>query len=58
LRYRVADARNFPSAVKRPNSGHYAAVETSQLIDWAGLRADLPARLRALAKTTTADDTC
>ena len=57
LRYAVADARNFLSAVKRQNSGYYAAVETSELFDRMGLRSDLPTRLRTLAKTATADDT-
>ncbi len=57
LRYAVADARNFLSAVKHQNSGYYATVETSELFDWAGLRSDLPTRLRELATTATADDT-
>src|SRR5262245_13824467 len=57
LRYAVSDARNFLSAVTRQNSGYYAAVESSELFDWTGLRADLPTRVRALAKMATADDT-
>ena len=57
LRYAVSDARNFLSAVKRQNSGYYAAVKTTELFDSIGLQTELPARLRALAKAATADDT-
>jgi Caspase domain len=57
LRYAVSDARNFLAAVKSQNSGYYALVETGELFDAPGLRTQLPARLRVLAKAATANDT-
>ncbi|MGO9461411.1 MAG: caspase family protein [Rhodomicrobium sp.] len=57
LRFAVADAKSFVSAVKAQNSGYYKSIEAIPFLDAPGLKTELPKTLRSMALSARQDDT-